>query len=65
MIEAPKEGNMRIILLAILMSCSFLSIAGMKPTSSGAPVVPCYVDGEYQGTMEIYLCDSRGGAYSK
>lgn len=56
---------MRVFILVLLTSCSFLSFAQMKPTSNGAPLVPCYVDGEFQGTMEIYRCDSMGGKYSK
>ncbi len=55
---------MKKIKLAIF--CGLLvSANSFASGSGGTPNVPCYVNGEYVGTIEITKCTSNGGSNYK
>ncbi|MGR5266624.1 hypothetical protein ACPV5R_02630 [Vibrio astriarenae] len=55
---------MKIILTAILLTVSTLSFASSmsRSTSRTPPSAPCYVSGEYVGTMPVTDCLRQNGS---
>lgn len=47
--------------LALTLSCA--AVAGGN--TGGTPIVPCWVKGDYQGSMEITKCWKMGGLPNK
>lgn len=53
-------------LLTVICLLSFNAFAnGGGGSSGGVPNLPCYVDGEYQGTIEVTTCNKMKGTQSK
>ncbi|CAM4166936.1 hypothetical protein ACPV5L_03880 [Vibrio astriarenae] len=58
---------MKIILTMLLLAVSTLSFASSMAGrgSTGIPTVPCYVSGEFIGTMPITECERKEGSVYK
>lgn len=54
---------MKKILLTLCFVAS--STAFANGSSGGVPSVPCYLDGEYQGTVQINYCQAKGGSVNE
>lgn len=49
--------------MKIVMFFSLMVSTSAFANSGGTPNVPCYIDGEYVGTIEITKCDENGGVH--
>ncbi|MGL6258642.1 hypothetical protein [Vibrio sp. WXL103] len=54
---------MKHFVLILLLASPFASVASSG--TGGVPTVPCYVDGEYKGSVEITKCTSHRGKTSQ
>lgn len=54
---------MKHFVLILLLALPLTSVASSG--TGGVPTVPCYVDGEYIGSVEITKCTSHRGKASK
>ncbi|MGR5117190.1 hypothetical protein ACPV5W_00500 [Vibrio astriarenae] len=50
-----------LIAFIFLLSTSVSVYAGYGSGRGGVPSVPCYINGEYEGTIAITECKRRGG----
>lgn len=50
---------MKTLVFSIIILFSGSAFAGQG--TGGTPSVPCYINGEYQGTIQITICHRMGG----
>ncbi|NLS12970.1 hypothetical protein HGP28_08710 [Vibrio sp. SM6] len=49
------------LIFALALPLSVNASGGGSGGGSGIPIVPCYIDGEYQGSIEVTKCQAKGG----
>ncbi|MGL6260913.1 hypothetical protein [Vibrio sp. WXL103] len=52
---------MKTLLVSIALTFSGITLASNGSGTGGAPTAPCFINGEYEGTMVVTECYRKGG----